>query len=105
VAHRNRLRNNVVGRQSRPPSRTGPLATSALENREPAPLGRDVTYGEDASQARTGTGPHIMASLRNLAISILRLNGHTNIAAGLRYAARKPDRPLTMIHTAITTSQ
>jgi hypothetical protein len=67
---------------------------------------RDVTYGEDASQARTGTGPHIMASLRNLAISVLRLNGHTNIAAGLRYTARKPDRPLTMINNiAATTSQ
>jgi predicted transposase YbfD/YdcC len=65
---------------------------------------RDVTYAEDASQARTGTGPHIMASLRNLAISVLRLNGHTNIAAGLRYAARKHHRPLEMINNAVPTT-
>jgi predicted transposase YbfD/YdcC len=36
---------------------------------------RDVTFGEDLPQARTGTGPHVMASLRNLVISILRLPG------------------------------
>src|SRR6202035_5168876 len=29
---------------------------------------RDVTYGEDASQVRTGNGPQVMAALRNLAI-------------------------------------
>jgi hypothetical protein len=27
---------------------------------------RDVTFGEDASTARTGSGPHVMASLRIL---------------------------------------
>lgn len=36
---------------------------------------RDVTFGEDASTARTGTGPHVTAALRNLVISILRLAG------------------------------
>src|SRR5450755_3928601 len=46
---------------------------------------RDVTFGEDLSQARTGTGPHVMASLRNLALSILRLAGHANIARALRH--------------------
>jgi hypothetical protein len=34
-----------------------------------------------------------MASLRNLAIAILRLTGHTSIAAALRYHARQPGRP------------
>jgi predicted transposase YbfD/YdcC len=67
---------------------------------------RDVTYAEDASQARTGNGPHVMASLRNLAISILRLSGATNIAAGLRHTARAPNRALDLITgTNITTSQ
>jgi predicted transposase YbfD/YdcC len=41
---------------------------------------RDVTMGEDASQISTGAGPRIMAGIRNLAISLLRLAGHTNIA-------------------------
>jgi hypothetical protein len=34
---------------------------------------RDVTYGEDLSQVRTGSAPQVMASLRNLAISLHRL--------------------------------
>jgi predicted transposase YbfD/YdcC len=58
---------------------------------------RDVTYHEDRSQVRTGNGPRVMASLRNLAIAILRLAGHTSIAAALRYHARQPGRPLRTI--------
>jgi len=58
---------------------------------------RDVTYDEDRSQVRTGNGPRVMASLRNLAIAILRLTGHTSIAAALRYHARQPSRPLQTI--------
>ena len=57
---------------------------------------RDVTYGEDLSQVRTGSGPHVMASLRNLAISILRLAGHANIAQALRHTARDPARALQL---------
>jgi len=58
---------------------------------------RDVTYAEDASQIRTGAGPQVMASLRNLAISLHRLAGTTNIAKALRHHARHPDRPLQLI--------
>ena len=57
----------------------------------------DVTYDEDRSQVRTGNGPRVMASLRNLAIAILRLTGHTSVAAALRYHARQPGRPLQTI--------
>jgi predicted transposase YbfD/YdcC len=60
---------------------------------------RDVTYGEDASQVRTGNGPQVMATLRNLVITILRLTGTTSVAAALRYHARRPRRPL---HTIMT---
>lgn len=45
---------------------------------------RDVTYREDHSQVRTGNAAHAMASIRNLAISIHRLAGTTNIAKALR---------------------
>jgi predicted transposase YbfD/YdcC len=38
---------------------------------------RDVTFGEDHSQVRTGAGPQIMAALRNTAINISRLAGHS----------------------------
>jgi predicted transposase YbfD/YdcC len=58
---------------------------------------RDVTYDEDRSQIRTSNGPRIMAALRNLAITILRLTGHANIAAALRHHARRPCRPIQTI--------
>jgi hypothetical protein len=58
---------------------------------------RDVTYDEDRSQIRARNGPRVMASLRNLAITILRLTGETNIAAALRHHARRPCRPLQTI--------
>jgi predicted transposase YbfD/YdcC len=61
---------------------------------------RDVTYGEDLSQVRTASGPRVMATLRNLAITILRLAGATSIAAALRHHSRRPGRPL---HTITTT--
>lgn len=58
---------------------------------------RDVTYGEDHSRVRTGTAPRTMATLRNLAISALRITGTTNIAAGLRHTARDITRPLNLL--------
>ena len=39
-------------------------------------LGLRRRQDEDRSQVRTGKGPRIMASLRDLAIAILRLAGH-----------------------------
>ena len=58
---------------------------------------RDVSYGEDLSQVRTGHGPAVMATLRNLAISLLRRAGATNIAAACRHLNRHPARVLPMI--------
>jgi hypothetical protein len=58
---------------------------------------RDVSYSEDASTARTGTGPAIMAALRNLAIGALRGIGFTNIAQGQRWAHRDYHRPLAVL--------
>ena len=58
---------------------------------------RDVTFDEDRSQIRTGNGPRVMASLRNLAISLLRLAGVTNIAQALRYHSWDPLRPVELL--------
>lgn len=55
---------------------------------------RDVSFDEDRSQVRTGHGPQVMAALRNLAITALRLAGITNIAQALRHHARDALRPL-----------
>lgn len=51
---------------------------------------RDVTFDEDHSQVRTGNSPQIMASLRNAAITLLRLAGYSNIAAALHEHAYRP---------------
>jgi predicted transposase YbfD/YdcC len=61
---------------------------------------RDVTYQEDKSLVRTGNAPRVMATLRSLAISLLRLDGHTNIAAANRRHARDPQRTLRLLQTA-----
>jgi predicted transposase YbfD/YdcC len=45
---------------------------------------RDVTFDEDRSRIRKGSGPRIMATIRNLVISLLRILGFNNIAEGLR---------------------
>lgn len=49
----------------------------------------DVTMGEDGNRTRAGSGPQAPATLRNLAISKLRLDGATNIAAALRRNAAR----------------
>jgi predicted transposase YbfD/YdcC len=61
---------------------------------------RDVTYQEDKSLVRTGNAPRVMATLRSLAISLLRLDGHTNIAAANRHHARDPQRTLKLLQAA-----
>ena len=58
---------------------------------------RDVVLGEDASRARTGSIPHVMAALRNTALSILRFDGHTKIAETLRFFATKPKLAVKLI--------
>jgi predicted transposase YbfD/YdcC len=58
---------------------------------------RDVTYAEDASQVRTRSGPQVMATLRNLAITLLRQAGHPGIAAACRHHARNATRTLTIL--------
>jgi predicted transposase YbfD/YdcC len=56
---------------------------------------RDNLFDEDRSQVRTGNAPQVMAALRNLAITALRLAGiTTTITAAMRDHARNPDKPL-----------
>jgi predicted transposase YbfD/YdcC len=95
----------VLGLTSRPAERTDPeqIAT-ALRGHWGIENGlhyvRDVTFAEDASRTRTRSGPRIMASLRNLAIAVLRRAGYTNIAEGLRWASYSFDHPLTLLGIA-----
>ena len=61
---------------------------------------RDVTFGEDRSQIRTGSAPQIMAALRNVAITLLRRAGWTNLAQAQRTNAAQPQRLLLLLMTA-----
>ena len=61
---------------------------------------RDVTFDEDRCRVRTGHGAEIMATLRNLAISLLRLAGWDNIAAGLRHTSRDINRAANLLLTS-----
>ncbi len=61
---------------------------------------RDVSFDEDRSQTRTQGGPQVMATLRNTVISLLRLDGHPNIASARRHHARNPQRPIKLILTS-----
>lgn len=72
------------------PARLAVLARGQWEIENRAHWVRDVTFGEDASRVRAGHGPQVMATLRNLAISLLRLGGHGNIARGVRWTGRDP---------------
>jgi predicted transposase YbfD/YdcC len=45
---------------------------------------RDVTYGEDASRVRRGDKPRVMATLRNISTSLIRLAGYPVIAEANR---------------------
>jgi predicted transposase YbfD/YdcC len=58
---------------------------------------RDTTFAEDGSQVRTGSGPSVMAALRNLVIGMLSRAGPVNVAAALRRHARDPRRPLATL--------
>jgi len=58
---------------------------------------RDWNFDEDRSQIRTGRTPWVMATLRNTAVSLLRLHQHHAIATALRELAAQPHRALTLM--------
>jgi predicted transposase YbfD/YdcC len=66
---------------------------------------RDVTFREDLHQARTGTGPAVMATLRNTAIGWHRINGATNIARANRRADRRSHDLITAVTSSYPTMQ
>jgi predicted transposase YbfD/YdcC len=51
---------------------------------------RDVTFGEDQCQVKTGGAPQNLAAFRNAAISLLRIAGQKEIAATLRDFSYRP---------------
>jgi hypothetical protein len=57
---------------------------------------RDVSFGEDHSQLRTGHAPHNLATLRNLAIDTFRAAGYVNIAHARRHHTHSYTRVLNL---------
>jgi predicted transposase YbfD/YdcC len=60
---------------------------------------RDTVWREDASQAYTGNGPHAMATLRNLALGLLRLNGVERIKEATERICRDRNRAIPFLAT------
>ncbi|MGI8446564.1 MAG: hypothetical protein ACR2MP_05120 [Streptosporangiaceae bacterium] len=48
-----------------------------------------MTMGDDSNRTRVGSGPQVLAALRNAVISQLRITNSTNIAASLRRNAAR----------------
>jgi len=58
---------------------------------------RDVSFGEDRSRLRTGSAPHILAALRNLAITLIHRSGSSQIAATRRHFASHPHKAFDLL--------
>jgi hypothetical protein len=68
-------------------------------DREKSHYARDTTWREDAHQAHPGSGPQVMATLRNLAAALLRLNGHHAIKKATEAICRERTRVLSLLAT------
>jgi predicted transposase YbfD/YdcC len=60
---------------------------------------RDTTWRADAQQVYTGSGPQVMATLRNMAASLFRLNSITKIKEATEWIARDRNRVLPLLAT------
>ncbi len=58
---------------------------------------RDVTYDEDRSQVRRHGAAHVLATLRNLAISLLRLTGAQFLPTAHRFLTARPESVLRLL--------
>jgi predicted transposase YbfD/YdcC len=61
---------------------------------------RDVTFHEDATRLTQGHAGHVMATLNNLVIGLLRLAGFTNLAAARRYCGADLARAVALLSPA-----
>jgi len=92
----------VFGITSRDADRAGPAQIAAavrshwhIENKQH--YVRDVVFGEDAHQAYLGATPQALATLRNLAISVIRLSGSNQIKRTVQYIRRDRTRALHLL--------
>ena len=60
---------------------------------------RDVIFDEDHSQLRKGYLHHLMALMRNLVLSLLRLFARSSIASSLRFFSARPSEAVAPLAT------
>jgi len=58
---------------------------------------KDVVMGEDRSLVHLGNGPSVLATLRDLALSLLHRAGHRAIASRLRYHSLHPEKAVALL--------
>jgi predicted transposase YbfD/YdcC len=66
---------------------------------------RDVIFGEDRSRLRSGDAPQVLATLRNLAITLIHRTGTTQITATRRTFSHDPAQALDLLFRCWTPQQ
>jgi hypothetical protein len=59
---------------------------------------RDETFREDRCRVRRGHAARVLASVRNVAVYLLRQTDHPSVAAATRAMAARPERAAEMLH-------
>jgi predicted transposase YbfD/YdcC len=100
-----RQREIVYGLTSLTPARASPARLLALTRaywgvENGLHYRRDVTFHEDATRLTQGHAGHVMASLNNLVLGLLRLAGFTNLAAARRYCGADLAHALALLSPA-----
>lgn len=66
---------------------------------------RDETFREDRCRVRRGTAPRVLASLRNVAVYLLRNTDHPSVPAATRAMAACPTHALELLNAAPSISE
>lgn len=66
---------------------------------------RDETFREDRCRVRRGEAPQVLASLRNVAVYLLRQRDQPSVAAATREMVAHPERALALLSDAPSTSE
>lgn len=66
---------------------------------------RDVTLGEDRCRVRRGQAPRVLASLRNVAVYLLRNADYPSVAAATRAMVARPDLALDLLNAPASISE
>lgn len=59
---------------------------------------RDETFREDRCRVRRGHAPRVLASLRNVAVHLLRAADHPSVAAATRAVNAHPELAIAMLN-------